>query len=96
MDYMYIYRYMICISCVHPPTTPNQSLNSSNTMKPSQPTPESAKDTVEAACKYRFYLERQEKEMDAWRRNQNLRIPMDIVYRCVCMYVCTYVWVYYM
>lgn len=21
--------------------------------------------------------------MDAWRRNQNLRIPMDIVYRCV-------------
>lgn len=45
-----------------------------------QPTPDAAKDTVEAACKYRFYLERQEKEMDAWRRNQNLRIPMDIEY----------------
>ncbi len=43
-------------------------------------TPDAAKDTVEAACKYRFYLERQEKEMDAWRRNSNLRIPMDIVY----------------
>eukprot|EP00624_Nannochloropsis_granulata_P003309 evm.model.NODE_26867_length_7535_cov_21.253881.2 len=44
------------------------------------PTPDAAKDTVEAACKYRFYLERQEKEMDAWRRNAALRIPMDITY----------------
>jgi len=44
------------------------------------PTPDAAKDTVEAACKYRFYLERQEKEMDSWRRNAALRIPMDITY----------------
>ncbi|TFJ82670.1 hypothetical protein NSK_006094 [Nannochloropsis salina CCMP1776] len=44
------------------------------------PTPEVCQETVEAVCKYRAYLERQEKEMEAWRRNSALRIPMDIVY----------------
>lgn len=32
-----------------------------------------ARDSVEAACKYMNYLERQLKEMENWRRNQNFR-----------------------
>ena len=36
-------------------------------------THEVAKDSVEAACKYMNYLDRQLKEMENWRRNQDLR-----------------------
>lgn len=44
-------------------------------------TPETAKATVEAYSKYKSYLERQEREMESWKKNQNMRIPADIVYR---------------
>jgi len=37
-------------------------------------------DTVEAMCKYKNYMERQEQEMETWRKNQNMKIPFDIVY----------------
>ncbi|CAM9152738.1 unnamed protein product [Chrysoparadoxa australica] len=44
------------------------------------PTPEWAVDSVEAACKYANYMDRQVKEMEAWRRNQDMKIPPDLKY----------------
>ncbi|KAG5176089.1 glucose inhibited division protein A-domain-containing protein [Tribonema minus] len=43
-------------------------------------TPAWAAETVEAQCKYANYVTRQVKEMETWRRNQDLRIPADIQY----------------
>lgn len=37
------------------------------------PTPDFAKDTVEASCKYMNYMGRQIKEMEGYRKNQDLR-----------------------
>lgn len=36
-------------------------------------TPVFARDTVEASCKYMNYMDRQIKEMEAYRKNQDLR-----------------------
>lgn len=69
--------YIACIECSFECSSANHHAHKR------KPTPDNARDTVEAACKYKFYLERQEKEMDAWRRNRNLRIPIDVVYRWV-------------
>eukprot|EP00903_Cladosiphon_okamuranus_P013636 g12700.t1 len=43
-------------------------------------TPEFARETVEASCKYMNYMDRQVKEMEGWRRNQEFKIPADIKY----------------
>ncbi|CAM9341719.1 unnamed protein product [Pylaiella littoralis] len=43
-------------------------------------TPDFARETVEASCKYMNYMDRQVKEMEGWRRNQEFRIPTDIEY----------------
>lgn len=43
-------------------------------------TPEFARETVEASCKYMNYMDRQVKEMEGWRRNQEFRIPDDMEY----------------
>ncbi|CAM9217661.1 unnamed protein product [Ectocarpus sp. 12 AP-2014] len=43
-------------------------------------TPDFARETVEASCKYMNYMDRQVKEMESWRRNQEFRIPADIQY----------------
>eukprot|EP00614_Pseudopedinella_elastica_P014526 CAMPEP_0172581202 /NCGR_PEP_ID=MMETSP1068-20121228/372_1 /TAXON_ID=35684 /ORGANISM="Pseudopedinella elastica, Strain CCMP716" /LENGTH=696 /DNA_ID=CAMNT_0013374101 /DNA_START=1 /DNA_END=2091 /DNA_ORIENTATION=- len=45
-----------------------------------EPVPGYARDTVEALAKYSKYLDRQEKEMSHWRRNQELVIPPDLEY----------------
>lgn len=37
-------------------------------------------DTVEAYGKYVNYLERQEDEMEKWKRNGNLKLPMNMIY----------------
>eukprot|EP00540_Astrosyne_radiata_P017426 CAMPEP_0116848984 /NCGR_PEP_ID=MMETSP0418-20121206/15319_1 /TAXON_ID=1158023 /ORGANISM="Astrosyne radiata, Strain 13vi08-1A" /LENGTH=357 /DNA_ID=CAMNT_0004480653 /DNA_START=125 /DNA_END=1198 /DNA_ORIENTATION=+ len=37
-------------------------------------------DTVEATIKYQSYVERQERDLQSWRRAQGLRIPPDLVY----------------
>jgi len=37
-------------------------------------------DTVEALCKYKNYMARQEQEMETWRKNQNMKIPPDMEY----------------
>lgn len=42
--------------------------------------PASARHTVEASVKYDKYLDRQEKEMEHWRRNMDVLIPLDISY----------------
>jgi len=42
--------------------------------------PREARDTVAAVCKYGAYLERQEKEYDAYKRNENLLIPPELEY----------------
>lgn len=36
-------------------------------------TPSFARETVEASCKYMNYMDRQIKEMEAYRRNQDFR-----------------------
>lgn len=36
-------------------------------------TPDFARETVEASCKYMNYMDRQVKEMEGWRRNQEFR-----------------------
>jgi hypothetical protein len=38
------------------------------------------RDTVESMAKYHNYLDRQVKEMEHWRKHQNVLIPSDIVY----------------
>ncbi|RYH12902.1 tRNA uridine-5-carboxymethylaminomethyl(34) synthesis enzyme MnmG [archaeon] len=38
------------------------------------------RDTVEATCKYHFYLSRQEDEMARWKRNTLVTLPEDMVY----------------
>jgi tRNA uridine 5-carboxymethylaminomethyl modification enzyme len=43
-------------------------------------TPRFAFDTVEATVKYSSYLDRQEQDMESWRKSQNLPIPPNIVY----------------
>lgn len=45
-----------------------------------EPTPAYVRDTVEAMSKYQKYLERHEREMENWRKNQDLRLPVDIEY----------------
>ncbi|CAN0245644.1 unnamed protein product, partial [Discosporangium mesarthrocarpum] len=45
-----------------------------------QGTPDFARETVEATCKYMNYLDRQIREMESWRKNQNCRIPPDMEY----------------
>lgn len=42
--------------------------------------PASVADTVEATVKYQSYAERQERDMETWRKAQGKRIPPDIVY----------------
>ena len=42
--------------------------------------PSSVYDTVEASIKYSAYSDRQQKDMDSWRKAQGLRIPPDIEY----------------
>ena len=37
-------------------------------------------DTVEATCKYMNYLERQEVEMERWRRSSSKPLPSDLIY----------------
>lgn len=39
-----------------------------------------ARDTVESMCKYQNYLERQMKELEHWRKHQNILIPSDVEY----------------
>eukprot|EP00586_Coscinodiscus_wailesii_P019056 CAMPEP_0172518118 /NCGR_PEP_ID=MMETSP1066-20121228/290624_1 /TAXON_ID=671091 /ORGANISM="Coscinodiscus wailesii, Strain CCMP2513" /LENGTH=726 /DNA_ID=CAMNT_0013300443 /DNA_START=262 /DNA_END=2442 /DNA_ORIENTATION=+ len=45
-----------------------------------QPSAPAVKDTVEASIKYHQYALRQEKDMQAWRKAQGMRIPMDVEY----------------
>ncbi len=45
-----------------------------------EPVPGAARDTVEAMAKYNKYLERQEKEIEHWKKGQELAIPADLVY----------------
>eukprot|EP00980_Cylindrotheca_fusiformis_P021648 scaffold8505_cov130-Cylindrotheca_fusiformis.AAC.14 len=42
--------------------------------------PPSVFDTVEAAVKYQFYVGRQQRDMESWRKAQGMRIPPDLVY----------------
>lgn len=42
--------------------------------------PLSVMDTVEATIKYQSYAERQERDMETWRKAQGVRIPPDLVY----------------
>lgn len=44
------------------------------------PSPPSVYDTVEASVKYKSYVQRQNKDMESWRKAQGARIPPDIVY----------------
>ncbi len=39
-----------------------------------------AADTVEATVKYSSYMDRQEKDMESWRKSQGVLIPLDIIY----------------
>ena len=45
-----------------------------------KPSPASIYDTVEATIKYRSYAERQERDMESWRRARGARIPPDVLY----------------
>mmetsp|Transcript_60079 Transcript_60079/g.147748 ORF Transcript_60079/g.147748 Transcript_60079/m.147748 type:complete len:252 (+) Transcript_60079:2184-2939(+) len=45
-----------------------------------EPSPPSVADTVEATIKYQSYAERQERDMEIWRKAQGVRIPADMVY----------------
>ena len=49
-------------------------------LAPEEAVPGWARDTVEALAKYAKYLERQEREMEHWKRNQELSIPPDFEY----------------
>jgi len=42
--------------------------------------PSSIYDTVEASVKYQSYVERQERDMESWRKAQGVRIPGDLEY----------------
>lgn len=42
--------------------------------------PASVFDSVEAIVKYRSYVDRQERDMESWRKAQGMRIPPDIEY----------------
>lgn len=52
-----------------------------------EPTPDFAKETVEATCKYMNYMDRQIKEMEGYRKNQDLRSVCRSVGLSVCRYV---------
>eukprot|EP00816_Leptocylindrus_hargravesii_P010099 CAMPEP_0196816558 /NCGR_PEP_ID=MMETSP1362-20130617/56036_1 /TAXON_ID=163516 /ORGANISM="Leptocylindrus danicus, Strain CCMP1856" /LENGTH=756 /DNA_ID=CAMNT_0042193949 /DNA_START=79 /DNA_END=2349 /DNA_ORIENTATION=- len=56
----------------------DEALNAASSLTP--PTPGSVFDTVEATVKYSSYLDRQEKDMESWRKAQGIRIPGDLVY----------------
>jgi tRNA uridine 5-carboxymethylaminomethyl modification enzyme len=42
--------------------------------------PPSVFDTVEAAVKYKSYVQRQHRDMESWRKAQGMKIPPDLVY----------------
>jgi tRNA uridine 5-carboxymethylaminomethyl modification enzyme len=42
--------------------------------------PSSVYDTVEAAVKYKSYVQRQHRDMESWRKAQGMRIPTDVAY----------------
>jgi tRNA uridine 5-carboxymethylaminomethyl modification enzyme len=42
--------------------------------------PSSVFDTVEAAVKYKSYVQRQHRDMESWRKAQGMRIPTDVAY----------------
>jgi len=47
---------------------------------PFERVPGFARDTVEALAKYAKYLDRQEREMEHWAKNQQVAIPIDFEY----------------
>jgi len=50
---------------------------SSDPAAPFEHVPGFARDTVEAVAKYAKYLDRQEREMELWKKNQQLKIPIN-------------------
>lgn len=50
---------------------------SSSSAVPFEHVPGFARDTVEAVAKYAKYLDRQEREMELWKKNQQLKIPIN-------------------
>jgi tRNA uridine 5-carboxymethylaminomethyl modification enzyme len=58
----------------------NRDSSNSDSSKPLSVTPQSVYDTVEASVKYQSYVERQEKDMESWRKAQGMRIPPDLHY----------------
>lgn len=53
--------------------------NSDNDLQISS-TPLSVADSVEAAIKYKAFVQRQHKDMESWRKAQGVRIPPDLSY----------------